>query len=39
LQRYSNYEEDKNTVFYLTLKGSEPSKESKLKLKQECARF
>lgn len=32
IQRYYNYKTAKNTVFYLTLNGSEPSKKSKLKL-------
>jgi hypothetical protein len=32
IQRYCNYKTTKNTVFYLTLKGSEPSDDSKLKL-------
>ncbi len=32
IQRYCNYKTSKNTVFYLTLKGDEPIKESKLKL-------
>jgi hypothetical protein len=32
IQRYYNYETEINTVFYLTLKGEEPSTESRLKL-------
>jgi len=32
IQRYYNYKTAKNTVFYLTLKGEEPSPESRLKL-------
>lgn len=33
IQRYCNYRKDRNTVYYLTLKGEEPSNFSKLKLK------
>lgn len=32
IQRYYNYKTNRNTVFYLTLDGSEPSEESKLNL-------
>lgn len=33
IQRYYNHETLKNTVYYLTLKGEDPDKDSKLKLK------
>jgi hypothetical protein len=32
IQRYFNYKSSKNTVYYLTLKGEDPSDESRLKL-------
>jgi hypothetical protein len=33
IQRYCNHSTDQNTVYYLTLKGEEPSDDSKLELK------